>query len=91
MRQAANEALEEANSDDDEWEDDPDALDLGSASVKQSLMEFAEETPYSNRQPDDETQTYLVQWFHEAANRPNFAQYFNALTTEEQTKLRSYG
>jgi importin-9 len=55
------------------------------------LMAFAEETPYSNRQRDDETQAYLIQFFRDAAQKPNFEQYFNALTQEEQEKLRSYG
>jgi hypothetical protein len=55
------------------------------------LMAFAEETPYSTRQRDDETQAYLIQFFHDAATKPDFAEVFGALTAEEQEKLRSYG
>jgi hypothetical protein len=53
-------------------------------------MAFAEETPYSTRQRDDETQAYLIQFFHDAATKPTFTEVFNALTPEEQEKLRSY-
>jgi hypothetical protein len=54
-------------------------------------MAFAEETPYATRQRDDETQAYLIQFFHDAATKPGFAEVFGALTAEEQEKLRSYG
>jgi hypothetical protein len=54
------------------------------------LMAFAEETPYSQRHRDDETQAYLIQFFHDAATRSTFAEDFNALTPQEQEKLRSY-
>ena len=52
-------------------------------------MAFAEESPYANRQRDDETQAYLITFFREAASKPNFEQYFSALTPEEQEKLQS--
>jgi hypothetical protein len=54
-------------------------------------MAFAEESPYATRQRDDETQAYLIHFFHEAATKPNFTEFFNALTPEEQEKLRSSG
>jgi hypothetical protein len=85
------ERLEEADSDDGDWEDDPDTVDLGLASSKAELMAFAEESPYAGRQRDDETQAYLIQFFHNAASKPGFQDVFNALTPAEQEKLRSYG
>lgn len=103
------EKLEEAGSDEGDWEDDPDTLDLGLGSTKQGmkripsirdltglnfgtdLMAFAEERPYAGRQRDDETQAYLIQFFHDAATKPGFAEVFSALSSEEQEKLRSYG
>ena len=54
-------------------------------------MAFAEEQPYASRQRDDETQAYLIQFFHDASNKPGFAEVFNSLTPAEQEKLRSYG
>jgi hypothetical protein len=83
--------LDDGGSDDGEWEDDPDALDLGSGSVKAELMAFAEEKPYAQRQRDDETQAYLIQFFREAAGKPGFQEVFGALTGEEQEKLRALG
>ncbi len=50
-------------------------------------MAFAEDTP--QRQRDDETQAYLVQFFREAAAKPGFDGVFNALSGDEQDKLRS--
>ncbi|RDI78933.1 hypothetical protein Vi05172_g11033 [Venturia inaequalis] len=84
------EKLEEEVSDDGDWEDDPDVYDLGLGTTKQELMAFAEETPYSQRHRDDETQAYLIQFFHAAGTRPSFTADFNALTPEEQEKLRAY-
>jgi len=91
MEEAALEAAEEEGSDDEEWEDDPNTFDLGLGTTKQDLMAFAEETPYSNRQRDDETQAYLLQFFREAASKPGFSQLFDNMTAEEQAKLRSFG
>ncbi|KAF2401277.1 ARM repeat-containing protein [Trichodelitschia bisporula] len=55
------------------------------------LMAFAEETPFANRQPDDETQAYLMQFFRNAAAKPGFGDIFNALSPAEQEKLQSFG
>jgi importin-9 len=44
---------------------------------------------FGNRQRDDETQAYLVQFFQEASQRPGFQRMFDALTPEEQEKLRT--
>lgn len=51
------------------------------------LMAFAEEGP--QRQRDDETQAYLVQFFRSAATKPGFNEVFNALSEDEREKLRS--
>jgi hypothetical protein len=91
LTQAEIEKLDEAESDDGDWEDDPDTLDLGLSSTKAELMAFAEEKPYASRQRDDETQAYLIQFFHNAASKPDFQEVFNALAPAEQEKLRSYG
>lgn len=50
-------------------------------------MAFAEDVP--QRQRDDETQAYLVQFFRSAAAKPGFEEVFNALSADEQEKLRS--
>lgn len=84
---------EEVESDDenDDWEDvsSTNVLDLGLGMTKQELMGFAEGD--SNRQRDDETQAYLVQFFHEEAAKPGFQEIFAALTPEEQDRLRNLG
>lgn len=78
--------------DDGDWEDDPDGiLNLGLGGTKAELMAFAEESPYAARQRDDETQAYLIQFFHDVASKPGFAEIFGSLSGEEQEKLRSYG
>jgi hypothetical protein len=51
-------------------------------------MAFAEETPYASRQRDDETQAYLMDFFRQASQKPEFSELFSALTEEEQAKLR---
>jgi hypothetical protein len=89
LKEAALEAAESEGSEDEDWEDDPNTLDLGLGSTRAELMAFAEETPGSDRRPDGETQTYLIQFFHTVSQKPEFNEQFNALTPEEQEKLRS--
>lgn len=91
LTQQEIEKLDEAGSDDGDWEDDPDSLDLGSASIKADLMAFGEDRPYATRERDDETQTYLIQFFQNAATKPEFGDAFNALTQDEREKLQSFG
>ncbi|KAF1817496.1 ARM repeat-containing protein [Eremomyces bilateralis CBS 781.70] len=79
--------LDEAGSDDDEWEDEPDTLDLGAGMTKEELMRFGDDSV--GRVRDDQTQAYLTQFFREVASKPGFTEAFNALTPEEQDKLRS--
>ena len=83
--------LDDDNSDDEEWEDEPNAfLDLGLGTTKEQLMAYGEGTGNSSfsRGRDDETQAYLLGWFREAAGRPGFADVFNSLSPTEQEKLR---
>lgn len=88
-------ALEEADSEDDEWEDLPsNTLDLGLGVTKQELMSFGEggtEGSFAVRKRDDETQALLLQFFREASAKPGFPELFAALTPAEQEKLRSLG
>jgi importin-9 len=88
-------ALEEAESDDDEWEDLPsNTLDLGLGVTKQELMSFGEggtEGSFAIRKRDDETQALLLQFFQGISAKPGFQELFAALTPSEQDKLRSLG
>ncbi|EME78885.1 uncharacterized protein MYCFIDRAFT_65314 [Pseudocercospora fijiensis CIRAD86] len=88
---AAAAELDDGDEDDGDWEDDgDDFLDLGSGMTKSQLMAFAaEDGPATSRGRDDETQQYLLSFFQQQAQKPEFAEVFNALTTEEQEKLRS--
>ena len=73
--------------DDDGWEDENDTIDLALASTKADLMGWAETA--STRQRDDETQTFLVEFFLKAAqeNIAGFQDWFNLLTDDEKRKL----
>lgn len=83
--------LDDGDDDDGSWEDDEnDFLDLGSGMTKSQLMAFgADDGPSYGRGKDDETQAYLLNFFQQQAQKPEFAQVFNALTETEQEKLRS--
>ncbi|KZF19359.1 importin beta-5 subunit [Xylona heveae TC161] len=81
--------LAEEGSDDGDWEDVPNALDLSSMATRQDLMAYADSPSF--RQRDDETQAYLLAFFQEEASKPGFQEMFGALTTEEQEKLRTLG
>ncbi|KAL9103894.1 MAG: hypothetical protein Q9163_001087 [Psora crenata] len=75
-------------SDDDEWEDEPAILDLGSQGTRQELMGFMDGMSQWNlHQADDETQQYLVHFFKEVANEPYFQEIYHALTDSEREKL----
>jgi len=80
--------FENADEDEDDgWEDENDTIDLALASTKSDLMGWAETA--SARQRDDETQTYLVEFFLKAAqeNIAGFQDWFNLLTDDEKRKL----
>jgi hypothetical protein len=90
-REALEHLPEEGSDDEEEWEDDPDTLDLGLSATKSELIAFAEDSPYAFRQRDDGTQAYLLEFFRNASQKPDFGELFNSLTAEEQAKLRSFG
>ncbi|KAF2094601.1 ARM repeat-containing protein [Rhizodiscina lignyota] len=75
-------------SDEGDWEDEPNPIvDLGLGMSKAELMAFAEDMP--QRQRDDETQAYLIQFFREQAAKPGFEDVFQSLSAAEQEKIRS--
>ncbi|KAJ5812847.1 Armadillo-like helical [Penicillium robsamsonii] len=88
-------ALDEADSDDgdDDWEDIPSqVLDLGIGATKQGLMSFGEggsESVFGVRRRDDETQSFLADFFRQASTQPGFQELYAALTPDEQAKLQS--
>ncbi len=94
---AAAAALDSEGSEDgDEWEDvgigSSGVLDLGLGMTKQELMAYDEEgSPTNSRQRDDETSDYLMGWFREQAQKPEFGEMFVALNAEEKDKLQRVG
>lgn len=50
-------------------------------------MAFADESKYNVRQWDDETQTYLVDFFKQASTEPDFQDLYQGLSDEEREKL----
>ena len=52
-------------------------------------MAYADAPQAPARQRDDETQAYLIQFFREIADKPGFGDVFNALSPQEQEKLRT--
>lgn len=87
--QAAAELAEEGSNDDD-WEDEPNPfLELSGGLSKEQLMAFgAEDGPGTGRQRDDETQAFLVDFFKRASGLPGFTEEWEALSTDEQARLR---
>lgn len=86
----------ELDDDDDEngeWEDDPnDILDLGAGMTKSQLMSLgADDSSTFNRGRDDETQAYLVDFFRQQAQKPEFSEIYTLLTQDEQEKLKNMG
>ncbi|KAI8936326.1 hypothetical protein NX059_006742 [Plenodomus lindquistii] len=85
---AAGELADEGSEDGD-WEDEPNPfVDLGSGYTREQLMAFAAEEPGGGRQRDDETQSFLVEFFKRAATTQGFQEEFNGLTEEERQRLR---
>ncbi|KAF2189574.1 ARM repeat-containing protein [Zopfia rhizophila CBS 207.26] len=86
---AAAAELAEEESDDGDWEDEPNPFqDLSSGMTKEQLMAFAAEDAPMSRTRDDETQAFLVEFFKRAAGTEGFAGEFEALTEEERQRLR---
>ena len=75
------------DSDDDGWEDD-DTIDLSLA--KADLMSYMAAGPM--RRPDDETQTYLTEFFVRCGreNTANFQDWYGMLSQDEQNKLNEF-
>ncbi len=100
-----NEDLDDgADGDDDDWEDIPgggSTLDLAGSMTKQQLMSFGNNfgagngtgSIISNRQRDDETQAYLMEFFRDVSGRNigGFAELYAALTQDERDKLAIIG
>jgi importin-9 len=88
---AAAADLDDDDEEDDDWEDDPnDFVDLASGMSKSQLMSYAaDDGASSSRGRDDDTEAYLLNWFQQTSQKPGFGDMFNALTEEEQEKLRN--
>lgn len=78
---------EDNDDDDDDWEDDEDTLDLSLAATKADLMSFMEAG--AQRRPDDETQSYLTDFFVRCGreNLASFQDWYNMLSEDEKMKL----
>ena len=76
--------------DDDGWEDVPSVLDLGLGTTKADLMAYGEGQGSFMRQKDDETQSYMTEFFVTAGreNVGNFNDFYNLLTDDEKGKLQ---
>lgn len=86
---AAAAELDEELSEDGDWEDDSDFLDLGSGMTKAQLMALGAEDSAEERARDDETQTALLEFFRLKAADADFGAVFAQLTPAEQEKLRN--
>lgn len=51
-------------------------------------MSYADESRWNRRQADDETQKYLVQFFHSVETEADFQGLYHALTDVEREKLQ---
>lgn len=87
---AAAADLDDDDEDDGDWEDDTnDFLDLGSGMTRSQLMSLGADDSHSfARGRDDETQAFLVNFFRQLEQNPQFGEVFNALTPDEKEKLR---
>jgi hypothetical protein len=91
LASAAQDYLDEE--DDDGWEDLPSSanltFDLGLGSTKESLMAFGNGEGRFDRQRDDETQGYLIEFFVRAGreNIAGFEGWYAGLTDDERRKL----
>ncbi|KAL8732492.1 MAG: hypothetical protein Q9166_002706 [cf. Caloplaca sp. 2 TL-2023] len=82
-----NQFNDHSDDENDEWEDEPGVVDLTNPTTTADLMAYADESRYNVRQWDDETQTYLVDFFKQASTEPNFRDLYEGLTDEEREKL----
>lgn len=56
-------------------------------SVCLELMAYADESKWNMHQLDDDTQSYLVEFFKHASTEPDFQNLYQNLTDEEREKL----
>ncbi|KAL8774875.1 MAG: hypothetical protein Q9194_003937 [Teloschistes cf. exilis] len=82
-----NHFKDDSDDEDDEWEDEPGFVDLGDPTTTAQLMSYAHESKWSERQWDDETQTYLISFFKQISSEPDFQQIYQGLNSEEREKL----
>ena len=86
-------AVSDEEGDADEWEDEPQAIDLGSRAVREELMNFGAEggngSPTSSRGHDNEAVEYLAGWFRAKGAEAGFQERFAQLSVEEQEKLKN--
>ena len=50
-------------------------------------MGYMDESRWSTRQSDDETQRYLIDFFNNVSNEPGFQDLYQNLNNEEREKL----
>ncbi|KAI4255541.1 MAG: hypothetical protein LQ352_002529 [Teloschistes flavicans] len=82
-----NHFKDDSDDEDDEWEDEPGFVDLGDPSTTAQLMSYAHESKWNERQWDDETQTYLINFFKQISSEPAFEHIYQGLNEEEREKL----
>ncbi|KAL8857461.1 MAG: hypothetical protein Q9178_005955 [Gyalolechia marmorata] len=82
-----NHFTDHSDDEDDEWEDEQGIVDLSNPTTTAELMAYADESRYNVRQLDDETQTYLIDFFKQASTEPDFRDLYQGLTDEEREKL----
>ncbi|KAL9641218.1 MAG: hypothetical protein Q9204_000206 [Flavoplaca sp. TL-2023a] len=82
-----NQLNDHSEEEDDEWEDEPGIVDLSNPTTTAELMAVIDESRYNVRQLDDETQTYLVEFFKQASTEADFGDLYQGLTDEEREKL----
>lgn len=51
-------------------------------------MSLVDQSKWNARQWDDETQKYLVEFFHAVEGEPDFQSQYHSLTDVEREKLR---
>ncbi|KAL8722132.1 MAG: hypothetical protein Q9225_001325 [Loekoesia sp. 1 TL-2023] len=77
----------DSDDEDGEWEDEPAIVDLGNPTTTAELMAYADESKWNMHQLDDDTQSYLVDFFKQASTEPDFQNLYQGLTDEEREKL----
>ncbi|KAI4193954.1 MAG: hypothetical protein LQ348_002748 [Seirophora lacunosa] len=79
----------DSDDEDGEWEDEPNLVDLGNPKTTADLMAYADEAKWNGHQMDDDTQSYLIDFFKHASTEPDFQNLYHGLTDEEREKLHS--